>query len=314
MPLDPKRLAATGVALLLWAPALGAQTAPSAAQPVQPVQPAATAATAATANLDTGVRMHYETHGPADGPVVVLLHGYSDSGFSFSRVVPLLPRDWRIVVPDLRGHGRSSRPEAGYGMDELATDVLALLDTMGIESATVVGHSMGTLVAQRIAATAADRVEALVLVGGTSSIHRLPGLDEVRASVDALADPVPETFVRGFQESTLARDVPPAFMDRVVAESRRLPARVWRQVLRGMLEAPVVAPGELTAPTLLQWGSEDALFGRAAQEELLARLPSAGLRVYEGVGHAPHWEVPAAFAADLSAFVDRRSPGARSAD
>lgn len=255
-------------------------------------------------DLPTDVHLQVEVRGPVDAPALVLLHGYSDSGFSFSRILPLLPSDRRIIVPDLRGHGGSSRPAVGYGMDTLATDVLGLLDALQVESAVVLGHSMGSLVAQRIATLAPERVEALVLVGSAPSIHGLAGLDEFRATVDALADPVPEEFVRGFQESTIVRPVPPEFMDGVVAESLRLPARVWRELLNGMIEAPVVAPGEIRARTLIVWGSDDGVFGRDQQSRLLALIPRSRLSVYEGVGHAPHWEDPPRFAAELAGFLD----------
>lgn len=272
--------------------------------------PVSSAVAQSDAELPTGVRMHFEVRGPVDAPALVLLHGYSDSGFSFSRILPLLPADRRIIVPDLRGHGRSSQPPAGYGMDTLAHDVLALLDALDVESAVVLGHSMGSLVAQRFAVLAPERVEALVLVGSAPSIHGLAGLDEFRAAVDALAEPVEEEFVRAFQESTIVRPVPPEFMDGVVAESLRLPARVWRDLLAGMIEAPVAAPGEIRARTLVLWGDEDGVFGRDQQTRLLELIPGSRLRVYEGIGHAPHWEDPRRFATELVAFLGgRESPG-----
>lgn len=262
-------------------------------------------------DLPTGVRMHFVEQGPANGPALVLLHGYSDSGFSFSRVAPLLSTDRRIIVPDLRGHGRSSRPAAGYAMDDLAGDVVALLDVLAIEKAVVAGHSMGSQVAQRIAAGFPERVEALVLVGSAPSIHGLPGLDEFRAAVDGLSDPVPEEFARGFQESTVARPLPTAFMDGVVAESLRLPARVWQQQLAGMLETRAVGTGEVSVPTLIQWGAKDGVFGRDQQDELLALFPGARLIVYGAVGHAPHWEIPELFVVDLETFLNElNTPGA----
>lgn len=266
--------------------------------------PVSSAVAQSEVDLPTGVRMHVEARGPVDAPALVLLHGYSDSGFSFSRVLPLLPADRRVIVPDLRGHGRSSHPVGGYGMDALATDVLALLDALDVEAAVVVGHSMGSLVAQRIATLAPERVEALVLVGSAPSIHGLAGLDEFREAVGTLVDPVQEEFVRAFQESTIVRPVPPEFMDGVVAESLRLPARVWRDLLTGMVEAPVVAPAEIRARTLILWGAEDGVFGRDQQEHLLELIPGAHLSTYEGVGHAPHWEEPRRFATELAAFLD----------
>lgn len=206
-------------------------------------------------------------------------------------------------MPDLRGHGRSSRPADGYAMDDHAADVLALMDALGIRTATVVGHSMGSLVAQRVAARAPDRVERLVLVGGGASAREIPGLDELRAAVAALEDPVQEDFIRSFQESTVAAPVPAAFMDRVVSESLLVPSRVLRTQLEALAVAPPVETGAIAAPTLILWGNEDGVFPRDEQARLRERIPGARWIEYPGIGHAPHWETPERVAADLVAFL-----------
>jgi pimeloyl-ACP methyl ester carboxylesterase len=237
------------------------------------------------------------------GGTLLLLHGYSDSGRSFEPVVPWLPADWRVLAPDQRGHGDSDRPEGGYAMAELAADAAALLDEAGVASATVVGHSMGSLVAQQLVLDHPRRVARLVLIGGA------PRMDPavvalLESDVRALGDPVPEAFVRGFQVSTIRQPVPGARLEQAIAESRKLPARVWRALLDGFAHFDVTAClGEVACPTLLVWGAHDAYFGRADQERLLAGIPGARLRVYEEAGHATHWEEPARFAHDLAAFV-----------
>ncbi len=131
----------------------------------------ATPATAA-ALLDTshavlanGVRLNYVHSGPREGPAVIMLHGITDSAFSFSRVLPLLPPELRVIVIDQRGHGDSDRPADGYTMDDFAGDVLGLMDVLGIARATLVGHSMGSFVARRAAERAPERVTRLVLLG-----------------------------------------------------------------------------------------------------------------------------------------------------
>jgi len=109
--------------------------------------------------------------------------------------------------------------------------------------------------------------------------------------------------VREFQESTLAQPVPPAFVDMVVQESLKLPARVWHAAFEGFLEDDFA--GELDrvkAPTLILWGDRDALLTRADQEALRGAIAGSRLVVYEGAGHALHWEEPARFAADVVAF------------
>jgi pimeloyl-ACP methyl ester carboxylesterase len=117
------------------------------------------------ATLPSGVRLHYHEQGPAGGPVVLLLHGFTDSSHSFSRVMPLLPATLRVIAPDQRGHGRSDRPAAGYAVDDFARDALQLMDALNVKSATVVGHSMGSFVARRLAELAPSRVKSLALVG-----------------------------------------------------------------------------------------------------------------------------------------------------
>jgi len=120
--------------------------------------------------LGNGIHLHYARQGPADGPVIILLHGYSDSSFSFSRVMPLLPPELRVIAPDLRGHGHSARPVNGYRIGDLAGDVLRMMDLMSIPEALTVGHSMGSFVAQAIAIVGI----VLAIATGTGNIFSAP--------------------------------------------------------------------------------------------------------------------------------------------
>lgn len=110
---------------------------------------------------------------------------------------------------------------------------------------------------------------------------------------------------REFQASTVAQPVPPDFFERAVGESQQLPARVWQQIFQGFLEDDF--SGELAgvrAPTLVLWGDRDSICTRAAQDAVVGAIAGSRLVVYEGTGHALHWEQPQRFAADLAAFVD----------
>lgn len=256
------------------------------------------------AYLSTGVRLRYAEQGDPEGRPVVMLHGYTDSSFSFSRVLPLLDPGLRVLALDLRGHGDSQRPPDGYALGDLAADVLAFLDELGLERATIVGHCMGSLVAQRVALEAPRRVERLVLVSSMTSARRIEGMEELRGAVEALDGEVPEAFAREFQESTVYGALPREFMDGVVAESLKLPARVWRAVLEGLLadeHTPRLA--EIQTPTLILWGERDALLGRAEQVALVTSLRGSVLKVYPETGHSPQWERPELFVRDLEAFV-----------
>ena len=137
-------------------------------------------------------------------------------------------------------------------------------------------------------------------------------MHELRSVIEELTDPVDAGFVREFQESTIAQPVPAAFLERIVAESRKLPARVWQAYLREMMEADVpTQAGTIEVPTLVLWGDQDAYCIRGDQDALLAAIPDSRLVAYEGAGHCAHWERPAQAAAEIVAFATRQQQRAR---
>lgn len=254
--------------------------------------------------LANGLRLDYREQGDPAGPAVLLLHGYSDSWRSWEPLLAQLPERWRVFAISQRGHGDSDRP-ASYAMAEFAEDAALFLEAMGLREALVVGHSMGALVAECLAIRHPARVAGLCLINGFASFA---GNAEVQAlwheEVAGMADPVDPVFVRAFQRGTLARPVPAAFLEAVVAESLKLPAQVWREALAGMLACDVSAQrARIACPALLVWGDRDLLVPREEQETMLAALRDARLQVLAGSGHAPHWESPATVAALLTRFV-----------
>jgi non-heme chloroperoxidase len=242
------------------------------------------------------------------GERVLLLHGYGDSGHAWSTVLPHLPARWQVAAPDQRGHGGSERPDAGYTVASLATDAAKLLDALGWERATVVGHSMGGFVAQQLAVDRPERVARLVLVGTTPRCAG-PAVDELMAEIAALSDDGLRDFVAAFQAATVARPLPPAFFAALVEQSCRVPVRVWRALAPELAAFDArSALSRIAAPAHVVWGDADAFFGRDEQETLLAALPRATFTVYRGAGHSPHWEDPERFARDLAAFVSAGDP------
>ena len=257
-----------------------------------------------TVQLKTGVRLHYAHQGNKAGRPVILLHGYPDSWFSYSTVLPLLNAKYRVYVLDQRGHGNSERPVRNYSLPTFAADVIAFMNAMGIRRAAVVGHSMGSLIAQHVASMAPDRVDRLVLVGSTTTVHNNEVVLGLQREVKALSDPVSEKFVREFQLSTSFTALPDNFVERVVKESLKLPARVWNDVMTGMMAPDAKADlKKVKMPTLVLWGDRETIFDRSAQDVLLSSLPNAVFKVYPETGHALHWERPAQFARDLEDFI-----------
>ncbi|MFN0104823.1 MAG: alpha/beta fold hydrolase [Bryobacteraceae bacterium] len=254
-------------------------------------------------HLRTGVRLRYLDAGPTDGKPLILLHGYSDSSVSFYPILPLLPPEWRLIIPDQRGHGESERSAQGYSPVDLAADAVALLEQLGVAPVIAVGHSLGSFVARHMAVIAPERVARLVLVGSAAT-SRNGVVQSLEPAVQALADPVDVDFIRQFQASAVYRPIPSGIMDRAVAESRKLPARVWKSVLAGLLDPSLMTEfSRIQCPVSILWGDRDAIFGRAEQEELLRLIPGAAFHMFEDVGHTPHWEVPADFARRLLAEV-----------
>ncbi|HEX6324860.1 MAG TPA: alpha/beta fold hydrolase [Vicinamibacterales bacterium] len=257
-------------------------------------------------DLPTGVRLEYVEQGDPSGVPVIFLHGITDSWRSFEPVLRHLPRSVRAFAISLRGHGDSTRPEAGYSPIEMAADVAAFMDAMRLPDAVIVGHSMGAGVAQRFVADYRGRASAFALMGGFATMHRDPAMTEfVTTSIVPLSDPIGRGFARDWQLSTLARPVPPDFLETVIDETLKIPARVWQAAFQAMVSTPdaLEALPAADVPSLLLWGSRDAFAPREAQDLFRARLPRSRLIVYEGAGHGFHWEDPARVAQDLAGFL-----------
>ena len=261
------------------------------------VSPEAPAVRFGEARLSNDLRLRYLEQGPVEGDAVLMLHGISDSSFSFSRVLPLLPATMRVIVPDQRGHGDSDRPSDSYSMDEFALDALELLDVLKVPHVALVGHSMGSFIARRVAAFAGPRVAQLVLIGAGPSGDNA-ALREVAAAIGKLTDPVDPVFVRDFQLATSSHTLPPDFLARVVDESLKLPARVWKASIAGLL-AYSAAEDQIECDTLIMGGELDPVFSATEQEELAHRIRGAHLKLFAGIGHAVHWDKPEALARAL---------------
>jgi non-heme chloroperoxidase len=258
-------------------------------------------------NLSTGIRMHYAEFGDRAGTPIVFLHGTTDSWYSFSPVLEYLPTRYHIYMLDQRGHGNSSRPQNGYAMSDFADDAVAFLQAMDLQRVTLIGHSMGSIIAQHVAVKAPELLDRLVLAGSTTNPYTHDLWEYMTAVVDTLTDPVPEEVAREFQFSTISNPLPESFVNGVITESLKLPARVWQGAFHGILTDHVVVPSleQILMPTLLLYGEKDTIWSLAEQEALLSRIPNAELRVYPQTGHALHWEQPEQFARDIQAFIDR---------
>ena len=258
--------------------------------------------------LSTQVRLPYVEQGDQSGIPMILLHGFLDSWQSFAHVLPHLPHTIHAFALTQRGHGDASRPVEGYSIIHFAEDLRAFMDAANLPAAIIVGHSLGSAVAQRFAIDWPERTRGLVLVGASS---HLAGSPETRKfwdpTVSKLTDPVDEALVRQMTEAMQVQPIPPEVLDTAVLEGIKVPAFVWRELFenrwRGQGEFSQEL-GHIQAPTLIVWGDQDARYPRMDQETLVRAIPGAQFVAYNGAGHLLHWEEPERFASDIVDFIE----------
>lgn len=186
----------------------------------------------------TGGTFQYVEQGDLSGITVLLLPGVTDSWHSFESVLPFMPDSLHAFALTQRGHGDAGRPPSGYRNTDFAGDVAPFMDATGLEAAVRVGHSLGRVVAQRVAIDQPQRTLGLVLMGAFAGDAGNPVAAEVTEVVSRLTDPIDPGVVREFQVSTLPQPVPPALLETVGRESVKVPARVWRAAFTERLGCP----------------------------------------------------------------------------
>lgn len=261
-----------------------------------------------------------------EGETVLLVHGIGDSSTTWSEVLRDLSTDHDVLAPDLLGHGFSDKPRADYSVGGFANGLRDLLTVLDIERATVVGHSLGAIVAMQFAYQFPERTERLVLVsaGGVSrSIHPLvraatlpfaptvmglldlPGL---RRRTAALATAVARVGLEGGDDT-----------DDLLRVLAGLDSREARMALTRTLRAVVDARGQVVTgidrsylaadlPSLVLWGDQDPLIPPHHARLAHAAFPGSRLELLHGAGHFPHRSHPDRFVAALRSFIAGTEP------
>lgn len=258
-----------------------------------------------TEQLSTGVELEYEEQGSNQGDAVILLHGYADSHRAYSQFARTFPRNFHVFLLDQRGQGDSSRPDCCYGLRaDFARDVIAFMDSQGIERAHVVGHSMGGVIAQSVAMDFPDRVRSLILIATAPTVVGNPFALSFKPIVDSLVDPVPPQLALQLQSLLLFRDVPDAVFNASVADTLKVPARILRQMLDSQLsEDHSSGLRQIQAPTLILFGDRDPIFSLAQQQQLDAGIADSRLIVYPQTGHRPQTERAVEVGRDIASFL-----------
>lgn len=245
-----------------------------------------------------GIQLNYEETG--SGQPLVLVHGFPLNHTIWRKVAGRLSATFRVIMPDLRGHGASDAPEGTYTMDLLALDLLGLFDALNIKKAVLAGQSMGGYVSLAFACAYPERLSGLGLIA-TQAAADAP---ERRAGRHAQAN---EMLTKGI--ASLVETMTPKMA--VSATSRRITRQVMKKAipmgvagaLKGMAERPdrTESLSGLHIPALIVAGGADVIIPLERTHEMAAHLPDAVLQVLPGVGHMPMLEAPAALAKALLA-------------
>jgi pimeloyl-ACP methyl ester carboxylesterase len=253
--------------------------------------------------------IYYEIRGRA-GPPLVIIRGFASSIRSWNGVDHDLSSDHSVVVLDNRGIGRSSTPSGTYSIASMAADVLAVLDDAGLDSAHVMGTSLGGMIAQELALQNPRRVRSLTLAataaGGNGRLTLRPKAVLAIATASLMPAPIRARLTALATLSAEARRSRPALIDYRTGVLRRNPTP-----LRGLIGQAFAIFGHRTAdrlpglsvPTLVIHGDADKLIDHEHAEHLTGLIPSARLESWRGVGHDLATEDPARLADSVRRHV-----------
>jgi pimeloyl-ACP methyl ester carboxylesterase len=256
-----------------------------------------------------------------EGPVLLLLHGMAGSSRAWRDVMPSLAERYRVIAPDLLGHGESAKPLGDYSLGAFASGMRDVLGVLGVERATLVGQSFGGGVAMQLAYQHPEVCERLVLVdsGGlgreVSLLLRavtLPGAEFVLpvvfpAFVKEQGDRVSRFLLRHGVRSGRAAEIWLACRSLTESDNRRAFVRTMRSVIDpGGQSVSAMDRLYLAAavPTLIVWGADDPIIPVAHAHAAHDAIPGSRLEILEGVGHFPHVESPERFVALLTDFLE----------
>jgi pimeloyl-ACP methyl ester carboxylesterase len=232
-----------------------------------------------------GYRLYYEVHGDPSSEPLLLLEGMGGDIPGWGRHLNALARELRIISYDLRGNGRSDKPDERVTMKTFVDDTEGLLDHVRLRSAHVYGQSFGGMIAQELALAGSDRVRSLIL----AATH--PG---VRHVVRPRSKAPKDRPWLALYSPAFVRDQPERLAEhRRVARSNPQPSHAARRQWEAMQGFEVYDRlPNIRVPTLVLHGTDDLTVDPENARLLASRIPGARLALLEGAGHVYHWERP----------------------
>jgi 3-oxoadipate enol-lactonase len=251
-----------------------------------------------------GLDIHAEVQG--EGPPVVFVHGLGATSNVWHAQRMTLSHNYRVIVYDRSGCGRSQKVPAGYSIDAWADELAGLLDHLGIPSAVVVGHSLGTMIAQRFAGKHAGRTRALVLAGGEAELPapaRQILTDRARAiEAQGLGATVGPWLNASLSAAT--REANPALAGLVREMFLANDAQTYALQCLALRDGSVRSDhGNIRCPTLLLVGDQDPVTPLSWQRQIAAGIADSRIRVIPNTAHMTMLESPAVFNTVLLDFL-----------
>lgn len=256
-----------------------------------------------------GISLYYEEHGA--GVPVVMIAGLASDSQSWLPLIPHLSSHFHLVLPDNRAVGRTQPLDAETGIELMASDVVALLDELGIAKAHVVGHSMGGIVAMELAANHSERVDRLVVMcsGPVRTARNVSLIDTLVTSREAgLSD---ELWFKTFFYWLFS----PSFFEngQAVDEAVRMaidyPLRQPVEAMRKQTDAIArfeskSSNDRIRAPTLGLAGANDLMIPPEEMRAILADIENFRFDIVDAAAHSVHWEAPQAVADKILSFLN----------
>lgn len=270
-----------------------------------------------------GDRIAYREAG--QGHALLLIHGMAGSSATWRAIIGPLSKKYRVIAPDLLGHGESAKPRGDYSLGAFAVFLRDLLDELGVVSATVVGQSLGGGIAMQFTHQHRDYCERLALIGSgglgqeLSPVLRLlsaPGAELVLPVVAPrpvlnLGNKLGAWLTSAGIQAPRAGEMWQAYCSLSDARTRQAFLRTLRSVVdyRGQAVSALnklhVAAG---LPSILIWGDQDRIIPVAHAYAAHDALDGSRLEVLKGVGHFPHAEAPSAVVEILENFISSTTP------
>ena len=252
------------------------------------------------------VTLHVALDGPADGPPLLLIHSLGTEARVWQPQAEALAGRYRVIRPDLRGHGLSGVTAGAGSMARFAADMVAVLDALGMARAHVGGLSIGGMVAQALAAQAPGRVASLMLCDTALAIPPATLWRERAATVRAQG-------MASVEAAVVSRWVTPAALNTPDTEGlramlRRTPPEGYAAAAEAIAAADLSAgTARLRLPALVLVGAEDVATPPASAAALAAAIPGSALIEISGAAHIPTYEQGGAVTEAMRRFLDRES-------